>query len=215
MNKFLRSLCVIGALSIFTLASTASADTVFSNFGPFDAFGNGGLIIQGPDVNTIGDVNQAAAFTVGSIGYLLTGIDLGIATAGPTAGTGPIDVLLTTDAAGEPGATLRSFSLNVNNPGKQILSASDDGSFTLNPNTTYWVVADGEGTFDGGWSYNSIGEKGPWAGQSEGLPWNLHDPEDDRFAFRVEGRPIVPEPTSACLLAIALLAAAGRVRRCR
>jgi hypothetical protein len=198
--------CMLTLVVVFTLSlfSAAHADVVFNNFGPGDAFADNGLLLQGPLVGTIGDVNQAAAFTVGSTGAFLTSIQLGINAGGPGPGTGPIDVLLAADAGGVPGATLQNSIVNVNMTGKQVISATYDGSLQLAANTTYWVVADAEGTFDGGWSFNTIGETGPTAGQTEGFPWNLHAVEQ-RFAFRVQGRS-VPEPTSIVLCAVGVIA---------
>jgi hypothetical protein len=215
MSTILRSFGFSCALVICALSSAARADIVFSNFGPFDAFANSGRLVQGPAVGTIGDVNQAAAFTVGSLSYALTSLELGISTGGPSPGTGPIDVVLAADAAGLPGAALRVFPLNVNVSGKQIITAADDGSFQLDANTTYWVIADGEGSFDGGWYINSIGDTGPNAGQTEGNPWNLHGVNDERYALRVQGRPVVPEPAAIALLTTAVLLTSGSVRRRR
>lgn len=206
---FVLSLVFVGAV-----ATCAQADTVFSNFGPFDAFGDSGLLLQGPDANTIGDVNQAAAFTVGPTSYLLTGIDIGINSGGPGDSTGPIDIVLAADAGGLPGAALQNSVDNIAVEGKQIASGSYPGSLLLAANTTYWVIADAEGHFDGGWNFNSIGETGPTAGQTEGFEWNAHNPEQ-RFAFRVEGRPAVPEPASLITLGIALAGMLSCTRRTR
>jgi PEP-CTERM motif len=213
MSAIFRCLVICVAALTISLVSVANADIVFNNFGAGDAFGNSGLLLQGPAVGTIGDVNQAAAFTVGPTGAMLTSIQLGISTGGPGPGTGPIDVLLAADAAGLPGATLRSSLVNVNMTGKQVISAPFDGSLLLAANTTYWVVADAEGTFDGGWYLNTTGNTGPTAGQTEGFPWNLHA-ADQRFAFRVQGR-LVPEPASLVLSASGVIAvlACGRRRR--
>jgi hypothetical protein len=203
--------CTLAAMFATSLFSAARADIVFNNFGAADAFGDSGLLLQGPAVGTIGDVNQAAAFTVGATDVFLTSVQLGISTGGPGPGTGPIDVLLAADAAGLPGATLQSSLVNVNVTGKQVISAPYNGLLQLTANTTYWVVADAEGTFDGGWNFNSIGDTGATAGQTEGNPWNLHAP-DQRFAFRIQGR-LVPEPTSVMLCVIGLIAVVVCTRR--
>jgi hypothetical protein len=205
--RFFLSCSLVGVFAI-----TAQADTVVSNFGPFDAFGDGGLLLQGPDANTIGDVNQAAAFTVGPTGYLLTGIDIGINSGGPGVSTGPIDIVLAADAAGLPGAALQNSIDNITMEGKQIATGSYPGTLLLAANTTYWVIADAEGAFDGGWNFNSTGDVGPTAGQSEGFEWNAHNPEQ-RFAFRVEGRPAVPEPASLISLGSALIGLLAYARR--
>lgn len=204
-----RCLFVLVAASTILIVSVADAAIIFNNFGAGDSFGNSGLLLQGPAVGTIGDVNQAAAFSVGPTPAMLTSIQLGISTGGPGPGTGPIDVVLTADAAGLPGATLQSSLVNVNVTGKQVISAPYDGSLLLAANTTYWVVADAEGTFDGGWNFNTTGETGATAGQTEGFPWNLHD-ADQRFAFRVQGE-LVPEPGSLILCASGVVAGLSSV----
>lgn len=198
MSFNLRYTSLALAVVITAFCSTSHADVVFNNFGPGDSFTGGGLILQGPGVGSIGDVNQAAAFTVGPTGAYLTGIDIGITAGGPGPSTGPIDIVLAADAAGLPGAALQNSIVNVTTTGQQIASAGYPGTLLLAPNTTYWVIADAEGSFDGGWDFNSIGETGPTAGQSEGFPWSLHNPEQ-RFVFRVEGR-LIPEPVSSLLL---------------
>jgi hypothetical protein len=80
---------------------------------------------------------------------------------------------------------------------------TDNGSFLLNPNTTYWVIADAQGTFDGSWNDNTIGDVGPSAGRSNNGPWSLHSPPDpDHFAFSVGGElgRRVPDGGSVSLL---------------
>lgn len=191
-------------LLVGALATNSHADVVFNNFGAGDSFAGGGRLVQGESVGTIGNVDQAAAFTVGGTGAFLTGITLGIGvTAPPNTGTGPLDIILAADAAGSPGAALRTLSLNVNSTGNQVVSVSDDGTQLLAANTTYWVIADGKTTFDGGWNFNNIGDVGLTAGRTNLGAWNLR-PGDDRYVFRVEGRPAIPEPATIILVATAL-----------
>ncbi len=202
-------------LLLAALAATSRADIVFNNFGAGDSFSASGRIIQGESVGTIGNVDQAAAFTVGAIPARLTGITLGIGVDGPpNTGTGPLDIILAADAAGSPGAALRTLPLNVNSTGDQTVSVSDGGTLVLAANTTYWVIADGKTTFDGAWRFNNIGDVGLTAGRSNLGAWNLR-PDDDRYAFRVEGRPAVPEPATIFLCATALAGLASGVRRQR
>ena len=200
----IRRFCALAALVAILSTSTANAAIVFSNFGPGDTFGNTGRVLEGPAVGSIGDVNQAASFTVGPTDFMLTDVSLGIFVRdSPVVGTGPIDVLLAADAGGVPGATLRTLPINVNSTGKQVITVVDDGSQMLDANTTYWIVADAEGGFSGSWNFNSTGDIGPTAGQTEGFPWNPR-PMDDRYALRVEGR-AVPEPASCVFLVLGSL----------
>ena len=183
---------------------SAHAAVIFNNLGPGNSFSAGGRIVQGPAVGTIGDVNQAAQFTVGPTDAFLTSISLGMnVNDPPNSGTGPIDIVLAADAGGAPGATIRTLSTNAGVTGEQLIVVADDGSQLLSANTSYWVIADGEGTFDGSWRSNSIGDMGITAGQTEPNPWNVR-PIEDRYAFRVEGR-FVPEPGALPLLGVAML----------
>jgi hypothetical protein len=213
MRTFIRCTTALAAMVAVSLFSIARGDIIFNNFGAGDTFGNSGLLLQGPTAGFIGDVNQAAGFTIGATDVLLTSVQLGINSGGPGPATGPIDVLLAANAGGLPGATLASSLVNVNMTGKQVISAPYNGTLQLAANTTYWVVADAEGMFDGGWNFNTTGDMGLTAGQTEGNPWNLHA-EDQRFAFRVQGR-LVPEPASIVLVACGVIAVVVCVRRRR
>lgn len=202
----------IAAIALLGTGLGAQAAVVFNNFGPGDAFSDGGRILQGETVGTIADVDQAASFTVGGTPHLLTIVSLGInVSPSPNIGTGPLNIVIAADAAGVPGATLRTLPLNVNATGKQIVTVADNGTLQLDANTTYWVIADGKTTFDGAWYFNNVGDVGATAGRTNLGPWNLR-PDDDRYALRVEGRP-VPEPASAALLALStVLAGRGCTR---
>jgi hypothetical protein len=201
--------CLLGVALVTPVASGA---VVFNNFGPLNAFGNSGRLVQGPDVNTIGDVDQAVKFTVGAgKPFDLTSASLGIyAVSSPAIGTGPVAVQLAADSAGLPGAVLASTTVNVNATGKQMITANFPGLQQLNANTSYWVIMNGQTTFDGAWYYNSTGDTGPTAGRSDGFPWNLHA-DNTRMALRVEGN-VVPEPAMAGLVCTAI-ALVGRRRR--
>lgn len=203
-----------GALAVFALlapGTTAHADIVFNNFGPLNAFGDSGRLVQGESVGTIGNVDQAVQFSVGANPYDLTLVSLGVhANDPPNTGTGPIDVQIATNSAGLPGAVLGTVQVNVAATGKQVITANFNSSVQLDPNTSYWVIANGRTTFDGAWNFNSIGDMGPTAGRTEGFPWNLR-PDDTRMALRVEGN-IVPEPAAVSLICVGGITALLRRR---
>lgn len=202
--RFLSTLCLASALAF--ACGGAEAAVLFSNLGPGDSFSFGGRLVQGPDVGTIGDVNQASTFTVGPTGAFLTSVSLGInANDPPNVGTGPVDVSITADAGGAPGAILRTLPANVGVSGEQLLTLPDDGTLLLSANTTYWVLMDGEGSFNGSWRFNTTGDTGLTAGQSEPNPWNVRV-DDERYALRVNGQ-LVPEPTTALLALLGATAA--------
>jgi len=79
------------------------------------------------------------------------------------------------------------------------VTASFPGTLQLNANTTYWVIADAQTTFDGSWNFNSTGDLGNTAGRSNNGPWDLRV-NDDRMALRVQGT-LVPEPASLAVIA--------------
>ncbi len=204
------------ALAAGVACGRGEAAVIFSNLGPGDSFSSSGRIVQGPDVGTIGDVNQGSTFTVGSADAFLTSLSLVIGVNGsPNTGTGPIDVLIAADAGGSPGAVLRTLSTNLGATGDQLVTLPDDGSLELSANTTYWVLMDGEGGFDGAWRFNDTGDVGLTAGQSEPNPWNPRI-DDERYALRVEGRFAVPEPTTGLLVLIGVIVGGtSRHRRVR
>lgn len=209
--RFLTSLCV--ALAAGVSGGSAQAAVIFSNLGPGDSFSSSGRIVQGPAVGTIGDVNQASTFTVGPTDAFLTSVSLGInANDPPNTGTGPVEVGIAADAGGTPGAILRTLSANVGVSGEQLLTVADDGSLLLSAGTTYWVVMDGEAGFDGSWRFNTTGDIGLTAGQTEPNPWNVRI-EDDRYALRVDGRLAVPEPTTVLLTLVGAVTALASRRR--
>lgn len=193
--KLLTSLLKSLVIAVVACSVTQAA-IIFDNFGPGDAFSATGRILEGSDG---ANVNQAAQFTVPGTDFLLTSVSLGITVREtPAIGTGPLDVVVAADNAGSPGATLRTLPIDVNSTGMQVITVADDGSFTLLADTDYWIIADPGGSFDGSWNFNTVGDIGLTAGQTEGNPWNLR-PDDDRYAMRVEGR-IVPEPATWWLL---------------
>lgn len=202
------------ATALATLVGAADAAVIFNNFGPGDEFSVGGRVVQGPDVGTIADINQASSFTVGPANYQMTSVSLGINIMNPPQdGPGPLDVVIAADAGGVPGATLRTLSTNVVAVGEQVVSLPDDGTLELIANTTYWVIADGEGEFNGSWRFNTTGDIGLTAGQTEPNAWNPRAAEE-RYALRVEGRIGVPEPGTA-ILALTVTAGCLSIRRRR
>lgn len=199
-------------LAVTAVCSCSHAAVIFNNFDAADDFQNGGRILEGPDVGSIGDVNQANFFTMGPDSHSMTSISLGLwVNDSPTIGTGLLNVVIAADDGGSPGAALRTLPINVNSTGKQIVTVPDDGSFVLNANTNYWIIADGEEEFRGSWLFNSIGDNGLTAGQTEGNPWNVRSPDLPRYAMRIEGR--VPEPSTLLLAAVCMLGFTRRRRR--
>lgn len=197
---------LIAVGTILGAGFSSNASTVFSNLGPGNSFSNSGRVLQGESVGTIGNVDQASSFTVGPANYAMTSLELGLQVAG--FGAGPLDVILAADAGGAPGAALETISLNLNSSG--LVTATASGTTVLYANTTYWVIADAKGTFDGAWNFNNTGDVGPTAYRIAPPnsfaygPWNVFPSTDLRYALQVNGN-VVPEPTTAALAFCGLL----------
>jgi hypothetical protein len=184
----------LAALVIATSAATANADTIFNNFLPGNTFSEAGRLLQGPDVHNIGDVDQAVAFTVGPQDYFLTSVLLGLSVSGagsPFDGTGPLKVEIASDLGGLPGSVLLSIdTMVVQPPTHQVVTVTSPGVLKLSANTTYWVIANTQGLFDGAWNYPDYNnpDAGPTAGRSNNGAWSLHaQPNDGRMALQVNG----------------------------
>jgi hypothetical protein len=207
------------AALLLAAASGARGDVVFSNLGPGDTFANSAWVVQGfdPPSGRL-DINVAAAFTVGPNAYTLTSADLALY-RGP--GTGPLSVSLMSNSGTLPGSVLLSTSLTTipESPGgPAVVTALFGGGYTLQANTTYWLMADTNADTVVYWEQNLLGAKGQ-AVQFNGDPWVLSD--QDTTAFRINGSAVptavaVPLPSAAAarltLLPLVLLARAMRRR---
>ncbi|MBM3727476.1 MAG: PEP-CTERM sorting domain-containing protein [Acidobacteria bacterium] len=203
----IRTLPFLAALALLPAAQGA---VIFDNF-PKSA---GGRVVQGPGVGTIGDVDQATTFEVGAGSYWLTSLTLGLDAL--PGGAGPVTIRVAEDNAGEIGATLESINVIVAGASIQAIAS---GGTMLMANTRYWVIADGEGNFDGSWRFNDSGDLGITAGRTDGNPWNYRA-DDDRYALIVEGTlksanlsTPVPEPGSVILFSAGIAVVAGLRRR--
>lgn len=193
-----RSRAVIHWLFVVALlspGSSASAATIFNNFGPGDA-------CCATDSDVTGPFQLGFQFSVAVTGpnYNLT--DVIIPLNSETVPT-TTNLFLAIDDAGAPGAVVASFAtINVMNtlPG-DIFSVSPLAPTTLIAGESYWLVNSpppgvevGWGTYAGGAFLN-----GAFRSSSTGA-WSSFD---TNAAFRIEGTPI-PEPSTALLLGISL-----------
>lgn len=207
-----RALCVIATMGWLT----AQGGIIFDNFGPGEATAVSGRVVQGPDVGTIGDVDQAVKIRMGGAYAELTMLWMGVAAV--QGGSGGFQMDIREDAAGQPGALIHSAPMIVFDLPPNYIRSWIPG-IVLAPNTDYWFIANGLDTFDGSWAFNSTGDQGITAGRSNGNPWNVR-PIEDRYAIRLEGnlRNPVPEPSSMLQLgggAIALIVLARKWRLAR
>lgn len=201
------------AMFALGLAPMSKADIVFNNFDASNGFSDSGRALQGETYGTVGKIDQAQQFTVGSSSYYLTSVSIGAwPVDSPSPGTGPLDLWVTSDASGIPGATLAAATLNVSTTGKQILTASYGGTLVLEANTTYWVVANARGNIEAGWDETNLGLKGTTAGRFNNGAWSSRL-NDDQLSLKVQGRPApVPEPGTIAFLSVSGLAVLRRRR---
>ncbi|MCX6590422.1 MAG: PEP-CTERM sorting domain-containing protein [Acidobacteria bacterium] len=212
MKSTLQTVRALAALTIIG-TSAAQAAIIFDNFGPGDATAPGGRLVQGPDVGTIGDVDQAVKIRIGASPVFLTMVTMAVSSI--QGSDGILVIGIRSDAAGSPGALL--FGGVV--PGMALPTVSTSPKMLLSANTDYWFSIDATDTFDGSWAFNSTGDQGITAGRTNGNPWNVR-PIEDRYAIRLEGRFVnpVPEPSSMLQLgggAIALIVLARKWRLAR
>jgi hypothetical protein len=193
-------------LTASSWSSTAHADTVFSNLGPggsFDEFS--GWSLGGPGAPPEQDV--AGVFTTPAVAYTLDSAELALDRFGGSTND-TLTVQLWSDVAGAPGAVLQSTTITGITAVETLHAATFGGTFVLQPNTTYWLVADARTDFDGSWWNNATGDTGVATRDTDADAWGASAQVSP--AFRINGT--VPEPATG----LALLAGAGLLlTRCR
>ena len=180
-------------LSLLTVPCFAGS--VFDTFGLGDTFDiSTGYPIG--NFSPFGIWETANQFSFGGFtSYYLDTIELAVARY---EATNELDVWLTSDAAGEPGALIEAFNFKdamgpygVNNPllvGNSVLHP------VLNPSTNYWLVASAPNTDTGAmWNLSSPVVPGKVKFRINNDPWFDTSGDVDLGAFRVSGTPI-PAP---------------------
>jgi hypothetical protein len=194
-------LTLAAGVVVLALATGASADVVFNNFGAGDAYntGTGYTISAGAPINT--DWDQGNSFVVTGDTYSLTSIEVAI---GYVTGTNMVTFTLHEDNAGVPGNVLESFDfVNMGPFGNN--NAPMEGASVANPTlqegSTYWLIASSANNSWLAWNLNSIGDTRPRAARQNLGPWGVNN--DTSAVFRING--VVPAPGALALLGVGLL----------
>lgn len=223
-RKGLLTACIVGLVAGLPFTRSASAQTLASNFGAGFALstpGTPGNNISGP-TSLIGSSSAAVEFTLG-------GNDATFSTAQMEMQRifqqpDGVTVALDTNLNGLPGSTLETFAVNgiSDNGGGSLLTVHSAQHSLLKANTSYWLVATGDGAQWSVWLQNAAGSFDPTL-VSTGGGWRRSGGAAP--VFQISGvvipRPVpaVPEPGSAALLsglAVSTLAfAAVRLRHSR
>lgn len=206
MRRINAKLSVYLALAGF--AASASADVLFSNFGPNDVYDTTfgwTLSFGGP---LAGDAfEDAVPFTVTGGDYYFDSAEVAV---NHFWGPDLVYVNLHADAAGVPGTVLDSTSAaGVVVPGTlgPPMLAEFGGDFLLEDGRTYWLALRTEETDAHlSWAFNVVDDFGLRAWQLNNGPWNpafgIPGTDSERGVFRINATP-VPTPAGALLLAIA------------
>jgi hypothetical protein len=183
-------LCARGHTGAAVLFSTLSAD-------PYDIHGGAPVGLM-PGVGNFTQGNQFS-FT-GMTSRTLDSVELAAALF---SGTNQLNVSLMSDAAGQPGSVIESFSfvgqmggIDNNNPllvGTSILHP------LLLPDTNYWLVLSAGDDTLAAWNYASPSVTGMTARRLDAGPWNVFN--SDLSAFRING---VPAPSALLLVGIGI-----------
>lgn len=182
---------------------TYAADTLFSSLGPSDSFSTTRPPVTG-SATFFGYLSQGMRFT-SPLERSLTALELALQHA-----TGPntYQVTLHSNAAGQPGAILESWSTAAPTVAGIVVLPSSSHPL-LQAGGTYWVtVATGASNTSGGWFLNDQGlnSGGAVIQSTPGGAWSANSSADR--ALRVSGG-VAPEPTSALLLGLGGAAALG------
>jgi len=179
---------------------TAGAATIYSNFGPGNAYSTTGFYAVSGSASPDGAVTFAMAFTPSGT-FTLTQIDVAIT---HSSGTNSVSLTLNLDGFGLPGAVLETWSLS-SLPAIAacctVETVTPVGSIVLYPGAQYWLVASAiaSDTIDA-WAVNTTGAIGPVA---ENLGSGFVMTSGTLGAFDVLGTvgAAVPEPSTVLLTA--------------
>lgn len=202
MVKPLRTLLYLTALLIglMALPLTLKADgiTVYSNFGPSNAYrGDAGYLVGG--------FIDAMAFT-NNTGQNVDLTQIDVAVSGTPGYPMTMTLNLYADNGGVPGALLESWNVN-NLPAFgtccTVSTFFDSAGVVLQNGATYLLAADSKSNPDV-WNFNSTGASSAGAISTDGgTIWREYS-FNPNGAFDVLGTAAVPEPSTVLLMGVGL-----------
>ena len=212
VRRFIWSMAVIAAIALH--AVPLRADTIHSNLGPGDSFD----LLQGWNVTTLASVTGvdqdiAMPFTVIGTNYTFTSAELAMLYVG---GTPSLDILLTADAGGVPGAVIETMNVTIGGGPAALVTATSVLNPTLLTGTTYWIATIAGADHSSEWMFaGNPGGGGhifgtPGFSYDGGASWSTLPQEE--AAFRVNGS-VVPVPPAVWLFGSGLLGLIGVARR--
>ena len=215
MRAFRNAACAL--VVIAGSAGAASADVLYSNFGP----NNGYDLVYGWTLSYGGPLGgdayeDAARFTVSGGSYFFDSAEVAVSRFwGPDI----VHFNLHADDGGSPGAVLDSTSASGTvTPGTlgPPMVANFGGDVVLEEGRSYWLALRTEETDAHlSWAFNIVDDFGLRAWQLNNGPWHpvmgIPGTDSERGVFRIHGT-VVPGPATVALLGFAGAAGIGRRR---
>lgn len=201
--KRIQTTVLLGALAAM-LPATASATTIFTNFGPSLSYDTTQGNLVGNDF--AGDnLAEGDSFISSATGVFSSAtLALSCVTGCPAAMNFTID--LTADSSDSPGAIIEDFSVtgvifdalgNDNTP----ITVNSVLRPTLTNGTQYWITVSSSVDYSISWNNNSTGDTNDQAVSTDGGATWFAPSGATPSALEVDG--VTPEPSTAACLAVA------------
>jgi len=182
----------------------ARATTLYTTFGPSQAFGSGGYTVE----DNLGWASPFQTTATGAVGS----VDLALALQG---GSMSIKVVIASDSSGSPGAALDTYTITNLPATATVESAVSTLNPVLSAGTPYWFEVIGQGsnpgTDIGQWYNNTLGlTQTIDISNTGGSTWSVFSAGESDPAFDVVST--VPEPGLFSFAAISVVAFTFRRR---